>query len=231
MAASRRLIGLSGAGVVLCDTQANGRGSSLPSGVRTAVLADPAPDAHRGWDLATALVRAGAGTLIAPGATLQLPRPWSPSRVAGHAAQTWVDAAELTAQLDGITTRFAVTAGTAPTRIVVQVDRRAARAELRRLVITSLGGSLGERSVRRHGSRVEITLPVTRLDRDTDALCITVHAGDGWRLAGVQGLRGRSGPAAGRPAAARAGPTGPKLKERANTARILVEVLPARRGR
>jgi hypothetical protein len=231
--AARRVIALSGAGVVLCDTQAGSRGSRLPEGVRTVVLADPPAGESCGWELATPLVRAGSGAFVAPGATLLLPRPWSPRALPGRQPQAWVQAAEITAEVDGTTTRFPVAAGSAPTLVVVRVDRRLARADARRITITARGATLGERSVVRHGSRVDITLPVTRLDRDSTALRITVHCGEGWRLAGVLGLRGAARRAAARAAATAAphlrhaaAPAGP-----AATAQVSLEPLPARRKR
>ncbi|MCA3260043.1 MAG: alpha/beta hydrolase [Rubrivivax sp.] len=229
--AARRVVALSGAGVVLCDTQAGSRGSRLPDGVRTVVLADAPAGESCGWELATPLVRAGSGAFVAPGATLLLPRPWSPRLLPGRQPQAWVQAAEITAEVDGTTTRFPVAAGSAPTLVVVRVDRRLSRADLRRITITARGAMLGERSVVRHGSRVDITLPVTRLERDTTALSVTVHCGEGWRLAGVLGLRG-----AARRAAARAAGD-PHVRHaaapaaRAKPAQVSLDPLPARRKR
>ncbi len=232
--AARRVVALSGAGVVLCDTQASSRGSRLPEGVRTVVLADTQGGESCGWELATPLVRAGSGVFVAPGATLLLPRPWAPRALPGRQPQAWVQAAEITAEVDGTTTRFPVATGCTPTLVVVRVDRRLAGADPRRVTITARGATLGERSVVRHGSRVDITLPVTRLDPDSTALCVTVHCGEGWRLAGVLGLRGAARRAAARAAAAPhvrhaaapAGPAGP-----AKAAQVSLEAVPARRKR
>lgn len=229
--AMRRVVALSGAGAVLCDTQAGSRGSRLPEGVRTVVLADAPAGESCGWELATPLVRVGGGTLVAPGATLLLPHPWAPPSLPGRQPQAWVQAAELTAEVDGITTRFPVADGSTPTVVVVRVDRRVARADLRRISIEAIGAALGERTVVRHGSRVDITLPVARLDRQATCLSITVRCGDGWRLAGVLGLRDAARRAAARQSAA------PHLRlvnapaPSAKAAQVSLEPLPARRKR
>jgi hypothetical protein len=229
--ATCRVVALSGAGAVLCDIQPGSRGSRLPEGVRTVVLADAPGGESCGWELATPLVRAGAGAFVAPGATLLLPRPWSPRALPGRQPQAWVQAAEITAEVDGITTRFPVADGSTPTVVVVRVDRRMTRAYLRHISIEARGATLGERTVVRRGSRVDITLPVVQLDRQATGLSITVRCGDGWRLAGVLGLRGAARRAAARQSAAPHQRLVTVPAPSGKAARVSLEPLPARRKR
>jgi hypothetical protein len=142
-----------------------------------------------------------------------------------------VQAAEITAEVDGITTRFPVADGSTPTVVVVRVDRRMTRAYLRHISIEARGATLGERTVVRRGSRVDITLPVVQLDRQATGLSITVRCGDGWRLAGVLGLRGAARRAAARQSAAPHQRLVTVPAPSGKAARVSLEPLPARRKR
>ena len=125
--------------------------------------------------------------MLAPGATLTLPRAWTPrpGRLRPGYPR-WVDAADVSAGIDGIVTRFPVAAGGEGTTLLVRLDLRGGTAVTDDVRVDVGGGTLGERRVFEHGSRVDL---LYRVDTTGAMLVVTVRTGPGWRLAGV--LAGR----------------------------------------
>jgi len=144
------------------------------------------PGEKQFWELATPLLHVAAGTLLAPGATIHTPRPWVPSGRAGvPGAPRWVLAALLTAEVDGVTTRFAFGRRRPPRALVVRLDRRRAGARITAVRTECEGATLGDAQIVRSGDRVDLVLPVRQIARGTGALSVRVTCGDDWRLAGV----------------------------------------------
>ncbi len=183
--AARRVIGLSGSGAVLSDVAVAAADHALPTGVRSVVVTDAHAGAVQGWELATRLLQADACVLLAPGCTVLLAGPWAPPpRPNSRALPRWVEASAMSAGNDVVTTRFAAGAGAAPSTILVRLDPRVASASLDTLGLSVAGGRLLERTVIRHGARVELLCKVSA-DPKADALSLVVRCGAEWRLAGV----------------------------------------------
>jgi hypothetical protein len=189
-----RVVALGGTGGVLADHLA-ARGSTIaPAGATSVVVADVPEADSMGWELATPLLHAAPGTLLAPGATVHLPRPWAPPRQPGavHGPQ-WVKAALVTADLDGTLTRFAPGTRAAPTVLVVRLDAVGEGGRPEDVGVEVTGASVGPMQVvRSEGQvgRVDLVFAVRRRVKGADAISIRVTTGRKWRLVGVVGVPG-----------------------------------------
>jgi hypothetical protein len=182
--APRRLTAIAGSGAVLADVHGAVGSQALPAGTAAVLVSDALDEGSAGWELATPLVQAGRATLVAPGACLLLPRPWqAPARPGDTVLPRRVAASMLTADIDGITTRFEG----APTSLLLRLDRHLAGARIDQVGVAVQGATLGERQVIRHGTRVELLYALR--PHAGEAVAVTVQRGEGWRLAGV--LAGR----------------------------------------
>jgi hypothetical protein len=187
--AARRVTGLSSTGAVMIDRLSTDAGCRVPAGVRGVVVSDAHAGGTAGWALSTPLAQIEGCTLLAPGATLTLPRAWTPrpGRLRPGYPR-WVDAADVTAEIDGIVTRFPIPAGgSGPTTLLVRLDQRSEATGIDEVRVDARGGVLSERRVFSQGSRVDL---LYRVDLMSGMLVATVRTGPGWRLAGV--LAGRN---------------------------------------
>ena len=186
-----RVVALGGTGGVLTDERVKRGRSVTPVGTTSVVVSEmPVTDAP-GWELATPLLHVAPATLLAPGATVHLPRPWAAERLPGTpSGPAWVSAAMVTAELDRILTRFVLGDSAAPSVIVVRLDSRGTRGEPTDVIVDVEGADLGEARVVRSGTRVDLVHTVRRLKRGADAIGVRVTTGARWRLVGVVGETG-----------------------------------------
>lgn len=189
-----RIVALGGTGGVLADGLAVRGKAVAPVGATTVVVAEASSTDTVGWELGTPLLHAAPATLLAPGATVHLPHPWTPPRRPGATGgPQWVKAAVVTAAMDETQTRFARGSRAAPTVIVVRLDPLNADGRPEDVHVEVTGATVSAARVVGNEGRVDLLFTVRRLQKDADAIVVRVTTGGQWRLAGVVGITGTSG--------------------------------------
>ena len=180
--AEAELVPRGAARVVVTSLGAGPAATDARSGVR----ADAPP--ATGWQLFTSLLQVAPGTLLAHGATVLTPRPFSPPPgFCREGLDCRVPASVLTAAMPGVTTILP----TGAELVVVQLDRRTDVDGLGDLAVAVEDGTLGEPVVLASESRTTLLYPVT--GTNGAPLRVSVASVADWRLAGVVALRGRAG--------------------------------------
>jgi hypothetical protein len=186
-----RALALQGGDGVVQDRTASGKVLFAPAGTRRLLVLDQEVPEVAGWELDTQLLFAGTSTAVAPGATVHTAGPWAvPPRYGRAGAVCWVPAVVFSAYPGAITTRFSLEHGSAPTVIVVRLDRREAGARASDVEVAIDGERLRPERVVRAGSRLELVFAAKPASRSATCLRVRVVAGLSWRLAGVLGMRG-----------------------------------------
>jgi hypothetical protein len=188
-----RMMALNGAGGLLADAVATRGKLATPQGTSCVVVGEVPNARVAGWEIGTLLLRVNSGTLLAPGATLHLSRPWVPPARSGaplaNSTPRWLKAALVTAEVEAVVTRFPLSHGKAPRTIVVRLDRIDAAARIDQVKVECEGGTLLDRQTVRSDTRVDMVyslrLPGRRATAQDAALSVRVACGAHWRLAGV----------------------------------------------
>ncbi|HLL00118.1 MAG TPA: DUF6603 domain-containing protein [Myxococcaceae bacterium] len=160
--------------------------SGLGAEERAGLRAGPSRAPATGWQLHTALLQVGSGTLLAPGATVFTPGPYhAPRGFRRGDAPCRVPADRVAAALPRLTTRLRAETEV----VVVQVDRVGEGEGPGDLVVTARRGELGTPAVVSQGGRICLIYPA----RAVAGAPIEVLAGSAkdFRLAGVVGLQGK----------------------------------------
>jgi len=186
-----RVTALNGTGGVLLDGVAAKRAAYAPIGTCRLLVTEHSLDDFAGWELDTPLLYAGSATALAPGAIVLTSSQWTPpSRFGRPGTICWVPAVALSAHMDNITTQFTIAKGSAPTVVIVRLDRYSKGARTAEVVVEIDGKRMTAVQIVQSGARVDMIFPVQNVKPNADSLCVKVTAGEHWRLAGVVGTRG-----------------------------------------
>ena len=143
-----RITALNGAGCLLADAVATRGKSVAPAGASSVIVGEAPNPRVVGWEIGTLLLRVNVGTLLAPGATIHLSRPWVPPARSGaplaNGTPRWIKAALVTAEVDAIVTRFPLAHGSTPRTIVVRLDRIDAGAKIDEVKVECEGAAIRE---------------------------------------------------------------------------------------
>jgi hypothetical protein len=173
-----RALALQGGDGVVQDRTASGKVLFAPAGTRRLLVLDQEVPEVAGWELDTQLLFAGTSTAVAPGATVHTAGPWAvPPRYGRAGAVCWVPAVVFSAYPGAITTRFSLEHGSAPTVIVVRLDRREAGARASDVEVAIDGERLRPERVVRAGSRLELVFAAKPASRSATCLRVRVVAG------------------------------------------------------
>ncbi|MFG2054384.1 DUF6603 domain-containing protein [Micromonospora sp. NPDC048930] len=177
-----RLVTFTSTGAPVSDGPAR-PGARVPAEAARVVVT-PAVGAAAGWAADTPLVPVTDGVLVAPGATVLLPRPWSPpARYRRAGEHVPVPAALLTAAVDGLVTELP--AGTRT--VVVSLEPVTAGARLDDVRVELDGVRVDSREdVAEDGAGHRIVLTV-EAEKTARAVSVQVVAGEGWQVSGVIG--------------------------------------------
>lgn len=215
--AAARLTFLSRSGTVLDDREWVGgvKGTSLPIPAGTArfvvsclgnpptaasypngfgvISASAAPRsevAATGWQSASMLMQAGASILLGRGASIRLPRPFTPVRSGMKTNQTVIRASEV--MRDETATETSLPLGTGVVMILLdQQDPTAAAGG--DLGIAADGATLGTPPLRVEGGRRRALLyQVTQTAPGAAGIVVSTASVTGWRVSGVVGLPGQA---------------------------------------
>lgn len=189
-AAPARVVCLNGTGCVLADREGtwSEAGVDLPEDTVRLVLSGPSgadgPGEARpaeGWQTHSRLLQVAPSTLLAPGAVVLLPMPWSTP--GPHAT---VGASQLARALPGLATQLS----SATETLIVQLDRRAADTGLDTVAVTVDGLVVTAPERVDSGDRVSLVYGVEETRARDGRGTVTVAAGEGWTPAGVVGVSG-----------------------------------------
>ena len=159
-------------------------------GVISASAAPRSDVAATGWQSASMLMQAGASILLGRGASIRLPRPFTPFRSGLKTNQTVIRASEVMRDETATETSLPVATGV----VMILLDQEDATAAAGGdLGIAADGATLATPPLRVEGGRRRALLyQVSQTTQGATSIVVSTASVTGWRVAGVVGLAGQA---------------------------------------
>jgi large repetitive protein len=143
-----------------------------------------------GWQSASMLVQAGTSVFLARGASLRLPRPFTPVRSGIKTSQSMIRASEVMRNETAVETSLPIETGA----VMILLDQTDATASAAGdLGIAAEGATLSTPPLRvEGGNRLALLYQVAQIDQGAASVSVSIASVAGWRVSGVVGLPGQA---------------------------------------